>query len=46
LLRDWLPQSSLQLDARPRFEHYPPDTTYDSKMEVFDYNLCIPVTHL
>ena len=25
LLRDWLPSSGLQLDARPCFEHYPAD---------------------
>src|SRR4029077_17934273 len=30
LFRDWLPSSGLQLDARPCFEYYPKDATYDS----------------
>ena len=43
LLRDWLPKSGLQLDARPFFEHYPVDGTYDAKTGRFSCNICIPV---
>ena len=46
LLRGWLPQSGLQLDARPFLEHYPVDTTYDPATGVFDCKLCIPVSPL
>jgi len=46
LLRDWLPSSGLQLDARPSFEHYPRGSTYDSKTGVFDCEICVPVAPL
>lgn len=46
LLRDWLPASGLQLDARPFFEYYPEGTSYDPVTGVFDCELCVPVTAL
>lgn len=46
LLREWLPASGMQLDARPFFEYYGPDSTYDPKTEVFSCDLCIPVAPL
>ena len=46
LLRDWLPKSGLQLDARPFFEHYPVDGRYDPKTGRFTCNICVPVTSL
>ena len=46
LLRDWLPASGMQLDARPFFEHYPIDAGYDPKTGVFECELCIPVVPL
>lgn len=46
LLRDWLPGSGLQLDARPMFEHYPEDATFDPETGVFDCEICIPVAPL
>jgi AraC family transcriptional regulator len=46
LLRDWLPSSGLQLDARPCFEYYPKSSTYDSDTGVFDCEICIPVIPL
>lgn len=46
LLRDWLPSSGLQLDARPCFEHYPNGSTYDPTTGIFDCEICIPVTPL
>jgi AraC family transcriptional regulator len=46
LLRDWLPQSGLQLDSRPFFEHYPIDGRFDPKTGAFTCNLCVPVTAL
>ena len=46
LLRDWLPQSGLQLDARPFFEHYPVDGRYDPKTGRFTCNICLPVAAL
>ena len=46
LLRDWLPSSGLQLDARPSFEYYPKDSTYDPKTGVFACEICIPVAPL
>ena len=46
LLRDWLPQSGMQLDARPFFEHYPPTGHFDPETGVFDCELCIPVAPL
>jgi AraC family transcriptional regulator len=46
LLRNWLPSSGLQLDARPCFEHYPRNSTYDAKSGVFSCEICIPVASL
>jgi AraC family transcriptional regulator len=46
LLRDWLPASNLQLDARPCFEHYPSDARYDEKSGAFECELVIPVAPL
>jgi AraC family transcriptional regulator len=46
LLRDWLPSSGLQLDARPCFEFYPKDSSHDARTGVFDCDICIPVAPL
>jgi AraC family transcriptional regulator len=46
MLRDWLPKSGLQLDARPFFEHYPVDGRYDPKTGIFTCNICVPVAPL
>jgi AraC family transcriptional regulator len=46
LLRDWLPPSGYQLDARPMFEWYPEGTKYDPATGVFDCRLCVPVVPL
>ena len=46
LLRDWLPKSGLQLDARPFFEHYPVDGRYDPKTGRFTCDICVPVAAL
>lgn len=46
LLRDWLPGSGLQLDARPCFEHYPRGSRFDPQTGVFDCEICIPVAPL
>ena len=46
LLRDWLPSSGLQLDARPCFERYPIGSTFDPNTGVFDCEICIPVVPL
>ena len=46
LLRDWLPSSGLQLDARPCFEYYPPEMARDRKTGAFQCEICIPVTNL
>ncbi len=46
LLRDWLPSSGLQLDARPCFEHYPTDATYDVETGAFSCEICSPVVQL
>lgn len=46
LLRDWLPASGMQLDARPFFEYYSIDTTYNPKTGVFNCDLCVPVVAL
>jgi AraC family transcriptional regulator len=43
LMRDWLPLSGLQLDARPCFEYYPTDAKYDPDTGVFSCDVCIPV---
>lgn len=46
LLREWLPESGMQLDSRPFFEYYGLDATFDPKTGVFTCELCIPVTAL
>jgi AraC family transcriptional regulator len=46
LLRDWLPSSGMQLDARPCFEYYPRGSGFDPATGVFDCKICIPVTAL
>ena len=46
LLREWLPSSGMQLDARPFFEYYPTDATYDPNTGVFECDICIPVVAL
>ena len=46
LLRDWLPDSGLQLDNRPCFEHYPADARYDESTGVFSCGICIAVAPL
>ena len=46
LLRDWLPESGLQLDARPSFEHYPRGARYDPASGAFECEICVPVMPL
>ena len=46
LLRDWLPASGLQLDARPCFEHYPHASGFDSRTGMITCEICIPVAPL
>ena len=46
LLRDWLSQSSMQLDARPCFEYYPVDAKYDPDTGEFECEISIPVMPL
>lgn len=46
LLRDWLPSSGLQLNARPCFEYYPQGAAYDCTTGVFECEICIPVVPL
>ena len=46
LLRDWLPDSGMQLDARPAFEYYPTNAQYNAKTGEFECEICIPVTPL
>jgi AraC family transcriptional regulator len=46
LLREWLPSSGLQLDARPCFEYYPKDAEYDPQTGAFECEICIPVVPL
>ena len=43
LLRDWLPTTGLQLDARPAFEYYPPGARFDPQTGAFECHMCIPV---
>ena len=45
-LRDWLPNSGLQIDSRPVFEHYPVDAEYNPETGEFTCQLCIPVKPL
>jgi AraC family transcriptional regulator len=46
LIRDWLPDSGMQLDSRPFFEHYPIDAGYDGETGTFECEICIPVAPL
>ncbi len=46
ILRDWLPSSGLQLDARPFLEHYPPTAAFDPATGKFECELCVPVSPL
>jgi AraC family transcriptional regulator len=46
ILRDWLPSSGLQLDARPAFEYYPKGAAFDYKTGEFECEICIPVAPL
>ena len=46
LLRDWLPGSGLQLDARPLFEYYGPDMTMVQETGTFQCEINVPVTKL
>jgi len=45
-LRDWLPSSGMQLDARPCFEYYPTDTECDAPSGAFTCDIVIPVVPL
>jgi AraC family transcriptional regulator len=46
LLRQWLPASGLQLDARPFLEYYAPDAAFDPRTGVFTCDIAIPVASL
>ena len=46
MLRIWLPDSGLQLDARPLFEYYPQDSTYDPVTGFFTCDIAVPVASL
>jgi len=46
ILREWLPASGYQLDARNCFEYYPPDGEFDEKTGAFTCELCIPIAKL
>jgi AraC family transcriptional regulator len=46
ILREWLPSSGYQLDARACFEYYPPDGEFDEKTGAFTCELCIPIAKL
>ena len=46
MLRQWLPASGLQLDARPMFEYYGPGMTYDEATGAFECDITIPVRPL
>jgi AraC family transcriptional regulator len=46
LLRDWLPASGFQLDARPCFEYYPRGAACDPEAGTFACEICIPVIPL
>jgi AraC family transcriptional regulator len=46
LLRDWLPDSGMQLDSRPFFEYYPIEAVYDPKTREFECDIFIPVKPL
>ena len=46
ILRDWLPSSGYQVDARPCFEYYSADACFDPETGIFDCDICIPVVPL
>ena len=46
LMRDWLPESGMQLDARPFFEYYPTEASYDAKTGAFECDIVSPVVPL
>jgi AraC family transcriptional regulator len=46
VLRDWLPQSGMQLDHRPMFERYASDMRYDPHTGRIECDICIPVAPL
>jgi AraC family transcriptional regulator len=46
MLREWLPASGMQGDARPFFEHYPVGSYYDPATGVFSCQICLPVRPL
>lgn len=46
LLKDWLPASGYQLDARPCFEYYPKGANANCKLGEFRCDICVPVTPL
>jgi AraC family transcriptional regulator len=46
LLREWLPSSGMQLDARPFLEYYDQGMSFDPQTGVFECDLCIPVHSL
>jgi AraC family transcriptional regulator len=46
LLRDWLPESGMQLDSRPFFEYYSSESTFDPRTGEFTCDLCIPVASI
>jgi AraC family transcriptional regulator len=46
MLREWLPTSGMQLDARPFLEYYPTDASFDPKTGVFTCEIAIPVAPL
>jgi AraC family transcriptional regulator len=46
MLREWLPNSGMQLDARPFLEYYSTDASFDPKTGVFTCDIAIPVAPL
>jgi AraC family transcriptional regulator len=46
MLREWLPNSGMQLDARPFFEYYSTDARFDPKTGAFSCEIAIPVASL
>jgi AraC family transcriptional regulator len=46
ILREWLPASGYQLDARTCFEYYPTDGEYDEKTGSFTCELCMPIARI
>lgn len=46
MLREWLPDSGMQLDARPFLEYYPTDASFDPKTGIFSCDIQIPVAPL